>query len=283
MEQIPLGAQKRTVLGRKVKNLRKEGFIPAHVFGHKVKTEHIQVKAGEFSKVFEKAGETGIVDLAVDSSPRSPRSGGAGGEAGQKKPVLIRNVQVHPVTDQPLHIDFYQVNLTEKVKVNVPLEVVSEAPAVEKKIGLLLTPVSELEIEALPTDLPEKIEINVEKLENVGDEIKVKDLAIDKSKIEVLTDAELVVAQIGELVTKEMEAVEAEIEAEKVEAAAEAAPAEAVPAAEGEPRPEGREEAAAEEKPAEEKVAEAAEAETAAQEPSAKVPQEQKGETKKPE
>ena len=262
MEQIPLTAQKRTILGRKVKNLRKEGLIPAHVFGHKIKTEHIQVKTGDFSKVYDAAGETGIVDLAVDN---------------QKKPVLIRNVQIHPVTDEPLHIDFYQVNLAEKVKVNVPLEVVGEAPAVEKKIGLLLTPVSELEIEALPTDLPEKIEINVEKLENVGDEIKVKDLDVDRLKIEILTDSELVVVQIGELVTKEMEAVEAEIEAEKAEAVAEAAPA-----AEGEPRPEVPEgEAAAEVKPTEEKVAEAVKAETVAQEPSEKVSEEPRDEAKK--
>ena len=204
MQQIPLTAQKRTVLGRKVKKLRAEGFIPAHVFGHKVPTIHVQVKAGEFSKVYDQAGETGIIDLAVD---------------GTKKPVLIRNVQIHPVTDEPLHIDFYQVNLTEKVKVNVPLEIVGEAPAVEKKIGLLLTPTTEIEIEALPADIPDNIEVDISKLENIGDEIKVKDLKIDKSKIEVHTDEDLVVAQIGELVTKEMEAVEAEIEAEQAETA----------------------------------------------------------------
>lgn len=253
MEQIPLIAQKRTILGRKVKKMRAEGQIPAHVFGHKVKTIHVQVKKGDFAKVFEKAGETGIVDLAIDGSPR--------GEAGQKHPVLIRNVQFHPVTDETLHIDFYQVNLTEKVKVNVPLEVVGESPAIEKKIGLLLTPVSEVEIEALPQDLPEKIEVDVSELANVGDEVKVKDLAVDRSKIEIHTESELVVIKIGEFVTKEMEAVEAEIEAEKAEAAAEAAPAEraeaapeeakeevpagekpaeAKPAAEGEPRPQGR-------------------------------------------
>src|SRR3990167_3270013 len=140
MEQTSLSAQKRTVLGRKVKQLRKDGIIPEHVFGHNVKTVHVQVKAGEFHKVFEKAGETGIISLSVDS---------------EKLPVLVRNLQIHPVTDEPLHIDFYQVNLTEKVKVNVPLEIVGEAPAVEKKIGLLLTPVSEVETEALPTDIPE--------------------------------------------------------------------------------------------------------------------------------
>jgi large subunit ribosomal protein L25 len=234
MEQISLTAQKRTVFGRKVKNLRKEGFIPAHVFGHKIKTTHVQVKANEFSKVFEKVGETGIVDLAVN---------------GEKKPVLIRNLQVHPVTDEPLHIDFYQVSLTEKVKVNMPVEIVGESPAVAKKIGLLLTPVSEIEIEALPTDIPEKIEIDVAKLENVGDEIKVKDLNIDRAKVEILTDPELVVAQVGELVTKEMEAVEAEIEAEQAESVAEAAPEEGAAAAvEGEEKAEGEEGESVEEK-----------------------------------
>ncbi len=262
MQQIPLKAQKRTILGRKVKTLRREGIIPAHVFGHKVKTEHVQVLQNEFAKVFEKAGETGVVDLAVDDSP-----GEASAKSGQKRPVLIKNVQIHPVTDKPLHIDFYQVNLSEKVKVDVPLEIVGEAPAAEKKIGLLLTPVSELEIEALPTDIPEKIEVDVSTLDEVGKEVKVKDLKVDRSKVQLHTDEELVVAQIGELVTKEMEAVEAEVEAEQAEAAAEKAETEGKALAggeeakaEGEAAEEGKEakpaeakEEKAEEKPQDEK------------------------------
>ena len=232
MEQIPLVAQKRTVLGRKVKTLRNEGLIPAHVFGHKVPTVHVQVKKADFLKVFEQAGETGIVDLQVDST---------------KHPTLIRNVQIHPVTDEPLHIDFYQVNLTEKVKVNVPIEMTGEAPAVGKKVGLLLTPVSEIEVEALPADLPESIAVDVTKLENVGDEIRVKDLPIDKSKIEVHTDEELVVASIGELVTREQQELEAQIEAE----AAEAQAVEGAPAAEGEEAKAEGEETAEGEAPAE--------------------------------
>ena len=226
MEQISLKAQKRIILGRKVKKLRKDGFIPAHVFGHKVVTIHVQAEKTQFLKVFEKAGETGIVSLSVD---------------GKDHPVMIRNVQVHPVSDEILHVDFYQVNLTEKVNVHVPLEITGDSPAVVKKIGLLLTPVSEIEIEALPADIPENIQVNVAKLENIGDEIRVKDLSIDKSKIEVKVDEELVVASIGELVTKEMEALEAEVEAEQAEAAAEATPAEGVAEtpAEGEQATEG--------------------------------------------
>lgn len=246
MEQIPLSAQKRTVLGRKVKTLRRDGIIPAHVFGHKVKTIHVQVKASDFGKVFEKAGETGIIDLAVD---------------GEKKPVLVRNIQTHPVSDIPLHVDFYQVNLSEKVAVKVPIEIIGESPAVEKKIGLLLTPLSEVEVEALPADLPENIAVDISGFENISDEIKVKDLKVDTSKIRILVDPEQIVAQVGELVTKEMEAVEAEIEAEQAEVAAEsteAAEAEGAEAevsaeeevAESEPQPEGRE-AKEEEKPQE--------------------------------
>lgn len=236
MEQTPLSAQKRTILGRKVKTLRKQGILPAHVFGHKIETIHIQVPAKEFEKVFEKTGETGIISLAIDT---------------EKRPVLVKNIQVHPLSNEPIHIDFYQVNLSEKVTVNVPLEIVGEAPAEQKKVGLLLTPVTELEVEALPGDIPENVPVDISKLENIGDEIRVKDLPIDKSKVEVKTDEELVVVSIGELVTKEQQELEAQMEAEAAEAQAEAAPAEGEEAkAEGE---KGTEDEGGEEAPKEDK------------------------------
>ncbi len=229
MEQTPLTAQLRTVLGRKVKTLRKQGILPAHVFGHKIETIHIQVQKKEFEKVFAKTGETGIISLEIDK---------------EKRPVLVKNIQVHPVTDEPIHIDFYQVNLSEKVTVNVPLEIMGEAPAEQKKVGLLLTPVSELEVEALPADIPENIQVDVSKLENIGDEIRVKDLPIDKTKVEVKTDEELVVVSIGELVTKEQQELEAQMEAEAAEAQAAETPAEGAQgeAAEGEEGAEEKEE-----------------------------------------
>ena len=207
MKVIDLKAEKRTVLGKKVKTLRKEGLIPAHIFGKGLKTLHVSVRDRDFLKVFDEAGETGIVNIKVDSG---------------EHPVLIRNVQEHPVTGKPLHIDFYQVNLKEKVAVNVPLEFEGEPAAVERKEGLLLMPISEIEIEALPADLPETIKVDVSKLEKIDATIHVKDLKIDKAKIEVLTDPEAIVATIGALVTKEMEEVEKEIETEQAEAAAEA-------------------------------------------------------------
>jgi len=219
MEQTPLAGEKREILGRKVKTLRKQGLIPAHIFGNNIETIHIQVNGHDFHKVFEKAGETGVIDLQVD---------------GKSHPVLVRDIQLDPLTGDFLHIDFYQVNLSQKVKVNVPLEVVGEAPAVEKKIGLMLTPVSEVEVEALPTDIPESIQVDVSALVNIGDAIKIADLKVDQSKVAILAEPELVVIQIGELVTKEMEAVEAEAEAA-------AAAAETTEGAEGEEKAEGEE------------------------------------------
>jgi large subunit ribosomal protein L25 len=232
MADFILVAKQRNILGRKVKVLRKEGLIPAHVFGHNVKTQNVSVNEKDFRKVYEEAGETGIVDLKINSTPA--------------RQVLIRGVQTHPLTSQFLHIDFYQVSLKEKVKVEIPLDFIGEAPAAEKKIGLLLTPVGTLEIEALPQDLPDKIEVDISKLENVGDQVTVGDLKVDRKKIEILVDPELVVANIGELVTKEAEEILAEEEKEREEA---------VVAAE-EAVPEKAEEEIAEEKPAEEKPAE---------------------------
>lgn len=247
---LKLKAEQRKVLGRKVKNLRKQGVIPAHVFGHNIKTLHIQIDEKEFEKIAKVAGETSVVDLTVNSKTH---------------PVLIRGVQVHPLTNKPLHIDFYQVSLKEKVKVAVPVEIAGVVPAVEKKVGVLLTPLTEIEIEALPQNLPEKIEVDVSKLENVGDAIKVSDLKIDREKVEVLTDPELIVANIGELVTKEAEEVlaaeaaerEAAAAAEAVEAPPEAPLEEAAPPTEeAAPTEEKPKEAATEKKPSEEKKGE---------------------------
>lgn len=239
MAEFTLSARQRNILGRKVKTLRREGLIPAHVFGHNVKTQHVSVDAKDFRKIYEGAGETGLINLKVNSTPA--------------RQVLIKGVQTHPLTSQFLHVDFYQVSLKEKVKVEIPLEIVSEAPAVEKKIGLLLTPVEALEIEALPQDLPEKIEVDVSKLENVGDQVTVEDLKVDRKKIEILVDPGLVVANIGELVTKEAEEILAEEEKEREEAVAAAeevapeVPTEEIPEKPAEEKP--AEEVSSEEKP----------------------------------
>ena len=236
MAQLQLKADQRKIFGRKVKKLRAEGQIPAHVFGHGIKTVHISVPVGNFRKLYDEAGETTIVNLQVGD--------------GEKRPVLIRGVQTNPVTDNILHVDFYQVKLTEKVKVAVPVEIIGESKAVEQKLGILLQPLSEIEVEALPADLPESVKVDISKLEKLDDGVLVKDLAVGKG-VTVLADPEETVVKIGELVTRETEEILAEVEAEReaaaTQAAEEAPPAEVTPAEKAAQEP-------PEEKPAEEKA-----------------------------
>lgn len=237
MKRSKLTVEKRKVLGKKVKKLRREGILPANIYGKDVKSLAVQLPQKEFETVFKEVGETGLVDVAVN---------------GEVKPVLIHNVQVEPLSNQYLHADFYQVNLKEKIKAMVPVVIIGEAKAVVDKVGIVLQPLSEIEVEALPEDLPEKIEVNVEKLANLEEQIAVGDLKAPQG-VEILTDPEQVVVKVAALVSKEAEELAAQeaaaAEAAKAETVAEGA-AEAVegaPAQEAAPSEKKAEEA----KPAE--------------------------------
>jgi len=220
MKTYSLKAQPRTIVGRKVKHLRTQGFLPATVYGKKVQSASVQVSAEEFRNVYSNAGETGLVELTV----------------GRKiHPVLIHNVQLDPVTDRPIHVEFLQVDLKEKVKSRVPVELTGEAPAVARKVGVLLTLLDEVEVEALPADLPEKITVDVSRLADVDQELKVRDLTLPAG-VTLITEPGIGVVKVGPLISKEAEAeaaAEAKAAAEaQAAAAAEAVPPEGVPKAE---------------------------------------------------
>lgn len=215
MDRIPLKAQERQILGKKVKQLRHDGFIPAHVFGKKLETEHVSVKAIEFLKVFHQAGETGLIDLKIG--------------AERIRPVLVRGVQHDPVKEGLLHIDFYQVNLAEKVVVPVPIILVGEEQEiVHNGEAVVIQPLSEIEVEALPGNLPENIEVDTSILKAIGDAILVSGLKIP-ADVTVLADPEAVVAKLDSAVTEEMKQLLEEqaaetaavVEAEAVSAEAE--------------------------------------------------------------
>jgi large subunit ribosomal protein L25 len=230
MDRIALKAEDRTVFGKKVKNLRKDGKIPAHVFGNTKEVEHVTVEAGDFLKAFKQAGETGLINLKIGED--------------RVRPVLVKEVDVEPVKNQVLHIGFYQVNLKEKVTVPVPIVLIGEeTESVKMGENVVLQNLSEVEVEALPGDLIENIEVNIEVLKNVDDAITVDQLSYDRSKLTVLAEPDTVVVKLAPAVTEEMKALLEEQQAE-AEAAAEAAEAEAGEGAEA--GAEG-EEAAAEE------------------------------------
>jgi large subunit ribosomal protein L25 len=225
MKKYSLTASPRDIVGRKVKTLRLQGQIPATVYGKNVKSVSVSVAATGFEKIYKEAGETGLVELAVGKDVR---------------PVLVHTLQRDPVSNHLLHIEFHQVDLKEKVHTKVPLLFTGDAPAVAGKVGVLLTLIDEVEVEALPMDLPEKLTVDVSKLAEVNQEVKVGEIKVP-SGVTVLTDKDQSVVRVGALISKEAEAEAAAEAAAAAAAAAEAAaatpgagavPTEGAPAAE---------------------------------------------------
>lgn len=174
--KIKLKADKRDILGRKVKNLRKEGKVPANVFGKNIKSESLTIDAKEFSEVYKQAGETQIIDL-------------------EGRPVLVSNIQLNPVSGDYLHVDFRQVDLKEEIKANVPVVLEGESIAEKQNLGTVVHQLDEVEVEALPTDLPEKIVVDITSLEEVDQAIYVKDLKVGSS-VKILNDMDAIVVKV---------------------------------------------------------------------------------------
>jgi large subunit ribosomal protein L25 len=204
MAQLELKAEKRTVTGKKVRQLRREGAIPAVVYGHKTKPLPLQLETRALDRVLTQAGMTQLISLRV----------------GRAKPVMAlpREVQRDPITRQLLHVDFYQVIMTEKITTTVPLVLVGETPAVSKAGGVLIQGLDEVEIECLPGDLIEHIEVDLSKLENVDDTLYVKDLQVP-STVHIMTDSEEMVSRVIPVrrPVEEEEVEEAAAAAEKAE------------------------------------------------------------------
>jgi len=211
MDKIQLKSQARDVKKVTPKALRKQGLIPAILYGHNVANMPLTVSFNEFERVLKKAGESTIIDLITDD--------------GKTHPVLIHDVQMHYLKSTPEHIDFYEVSMTEKLKAAVALEFVGESTAVKNLGGVLVKILNEVEVECLPSDLPHNIEVDISALKTFDDEIAVKDLKVS-GKVSILTDASELVVKIqpprdveAELATPVVEDVSA------VEGAAEDKPA----------------------------------------------------------
>ncbi len=179
----PLTSEPRKITGRQVKKLRAQGLLPANIFGSKVKSQAIQVDQKDFLKTYQQVGDTGLIELTVKGE-KTPR------------PALVHLIQTHPVTDMPLHVDFRQVDLKEKITADVPIELVGESPAVEQKGGILVQVMDEIEVEALPTDLPEKYELDISKLVEIEDSLLVSDLKVDTKKVTLQAEPEATVAKV---------------------------------------------------------------------------------------
>jgi large subunit ribosomal protein L25 len=191
---LTLKVSERNVAGKKdLLKLRKEGFLPAVIYGRKEHATPIKLPSHDFKKIFKHAGESTIISLTG---------------LGEEKEVLVHDVDYDPILNEPRHIDFYVIEKGKKIRVNIPLEFVGVAPAIKELGGILVKVVHELEIEVLPKDLPHNIEVDLSSLVDLDAQIHVKDLTLPEGVI-AISDAEEVVAAVSEAVEEEIAPPEA--------------------------------------------------------------------------
>lgn len=197
---LSLKADTRKEKGRKA---RLQGALLAVLYGPKAKAVPLAVDKKEFEKVLSVAGESSLITLELGKD---------------KTPVLIREVQRHPLSGDPIHADFYQPRLDQKIKIMVPLVLQGEAPAAKELEGTLIQNIHEVEVEALPQDLPHEIAVSVAKLATFEDHILIQDLQAP-SGVQILHDTQAIVAQVvpAEKVEEELaKPVEEKVEEVKV-------------------------------------------------------------------
>ena len=194
MEEIVLQAKKRNVIGKQVKALRRQGGLPAILYGS-IDPLAISLDAHNAERVLQSVTSSHLITVEVEGSPHS---------------VLVRERQRNPLTGHLIHVDFQVVSLTEKLRANVLLDLVGEAPAVKEHSGVLVTGLESLDVECYPQDLPERITIDLSILREIGDAIYVRDLNLPE-EVEVLAEPDemviLVTAPEAEAVTEEEEEV----------------------------------------------------------------------------
>lgn len=180
MAKIELEASPRTVLGKKVKALRRQGIAPVNIFGHGVPSAALQVETRALARALASAGKSTLLTLNVPGE--KPRT------------VVVKAIQLEPKTHSVLHVDFYQVNLKEKMNVDVPLHFTGEVNA-SMKAGALVHALTALQVECLPGNMPHAFEVDISSLKSFDESIHVKDLTVPKG-VTVLNDPEQVVARV---------------------------------------------------------------------------------------
>ncbi len=213
-----LNLVRREVIGKKVRALRRQGIIPANIYGHNVDSLAVQVGSDELRLLMKRHSRNEIIYVRVD---------------GRERPTFVRDVQRNPVTDQIVHVDFLQISLTEKVRLEVPVHFSGVAPAVTTFGGIVTHATNQVLVEALPTAVPSVIEVDISDLTEIGQSIHVGDLP-EMEGVVFLTDAGSVIVRIDLPAAERAE--EAEVAAEGEETAAEGAEGEApTEGAEGKP------------------------------------------------
>ena len=196
MEKVVIQAEKRSVVGKQVKALRRDGQLPAVIYGHRIDPISIVLDARSSSRILAKASSSTLVTIELE---------------GKQYPTLVREKQLDFIRNSLIHVDFLAVSMTEKLTASVAVHIEGEAPAVREFGAILVTGLTELEVECLPTDLPERFTVDVSSLAEISSGIYVKDV-IAPENVEILTDPEEMI-----VVATAMAAEESEEEGEVLE------------------------------------------------------------------
>ncbi|MBK8032681.1 MAG: 50S ribosomal protein L25 [Chloroflexi bacterium] len=180
-DNYTIDAQARSITGKKVSQLRNQGLVPAVVYGEAVQPVHVQIPYRALEVALMKAGGTHLITLSVE---------------GQAHTVITRDVQRDILKGKITHVDFLAVSATTKLKTEVPVHFTGEAPAVALRVGVLNTVTPYVEVEALPADLIDHIDVDLSSLKMVGDAIHVRDLKLG-DKVVAVTDEDTVIVAVG--------------------------------------------------------------------------------------
>ena len=187
-EEVLINAEKRNVTGKQVKALRRQGLLPGVIYGRHIEAFPIQMDAHDASLILDKLTASSLITIDVD---------------GEKFSVLMRDRQRDVIFGDLLHVDFLVVSLTEKLRATVELKLVGEAPVADNPEVVVTQVLNAIEIEALPQDLPEVIEVDISTLETVDDEITVADLDLGED-IAILTDPNETIVSVGYVAQEEV-------------------------------------------------------------------------------
>ena len=183
MARRELPVETRQVTGKKVAQLRRSGMLPGNVYGKGLESVSIQVNSPEMERTLKAVIANEVLDLKIEGERET-------------RPVVIQKVQRHPITNSPLHAEFYQVSLTHKMHAEVPLVVIGHSEAVATYNGVLMNAVTSVMVEALPLDLPSSIEVDITPLVELEQSLHVRDLPVP-ANVTVLTDGEVMVVKIS--------------------------------------------------------------------------------------
>ncbi len=222
---IELKAKIRKDTGKKVEKIRKQGMVPAVLYGPTIKSQSLEIDLKEFEKIYKEAGESSLISLTL---------------AKENFLVLIHAVEINALSQKPIHVDFYQPRLDEEIEATIPLVFEGEAAAARDLGGTLVKNIHEVEVKALPQNLPHEIKVNIDKLKTFEDSILIQDLPLPQG-VKVLKEADEAVVFVAspEKIEEEL-AKPIEEKVEEVEKVAEKKEAEGEEEAEKAEKPEER-------------------------------------------